>query len=60
MNANYAAKVKEEIDKLLREGFIRPVVVKIFDNSVKIAWNEGNREDAICTRMKGVMVRCVC
>ena len=25
MNPNYAAKVKEEIDKLLRVGFIRPV-----------------------------------
>ena len=25
MNPNYAAKVKEEIDKLLRLGFIRPV-----------------------------------
>ena len=39
---------------------MRTGVVKIFDNSVKIAWNEGNREDAICTRMKGVMVICVC
>ena len=28
------------------------IVVKSFGNSVKIAWNEGNREDAICTRMK--------
>ena len=36
------------------------VVMKIFGNSVKIAWNEGNREDAIYTRMKGVMVICVC
>ena len=25
MNPNYAAKVEEEIDKLLRVGFIRPV-----------------------------------
>ena len=25
MNPNYAAKVKEEIDKLLRVGFIQPV-----------------------------------
>ena len=25
MNPNYATKVKEEIDKLLRVGFIRPV-----------------------------------
>ena len=25
MNPNYAVKVKEEIDKLLRVGFIRPV-----------------------------------
>ena len=25
MNPNYAAEVKEEIDKLLRVGFIRPV-----------------------------------
>ena len=25
MNPNYAAKVKEEIDKLLRVGFLRPV-----------------------------------
>ena len=32
---------------------VRPnAVVKIFGNSVKIAWNEGNREDAICTCMK--------
>ena len=25
MNPNYASKVKEEIDKLLRVGFIRPI-----------------------------------
>ena len=25
MNPNYAAKVKEEIDKLLQVGFVRPV-----------------------------------
>ena len=25
MNPNYAAKVKEEIDKLLQVGFIRPI-----------------------------------
>ena len=33
-------------------GLVGADVVKIFGNSVKIAWNEGNREDAICTRMK--------
>ena len=37
------------------------VVVKIFGNSVKITWNEENQErGAMCTHIKGVMVRRVC
>ena len=34
-------------------------VVNIFDNGVKIKWNKQNREGAMCTCMKGVMVTCV-
>ena len=35
------------------------VVVKIFGNGVKIAWNGENREGAMCTRMNGAMVTLV-
>ena len=37
MNPNYAAKVEEEIDKLLRVGFIRPVKRAIWLSS---GWSE--------------------
>ena len=37
-------------------GLVGVDVVKIFGNSVKIAWNAENGEGAICTCMEGEMV----
>ena len=36
MNPNYAAKVKEEIDKLLRVGFIRPVKEALWQSPIVV------------------------
>ena len=41
-------------------GLVGADVVKFFDNSVKITWNGEIEKMQYCTRMKGVMVICVC
>ena len=47
MNPNYAAQVKEEIDKLLRVGFIRPVKRATRFNPIVIVPKK-NRQIRVC------------
>ena len=45
-------------DNFLDDMVVVAAVVKIFGNSAKNAWNEGNQElGAMCTHIKGVIVR---
>ena len=43
MNPNYAAKVKEEIDKLLRVGFIQPVKQATWFSQIFVVLKKKNR-----------------
>ena len=47
MNPNYAAKVKEEIDKLLRVGFIQPVKQATWLSLIVVVPNK-NRKIRVC------------
>ena len=47
MNPNYATKVKEEIDKLLRVSFIRPVKQAIWLSPIMVVPKK-NRKIRVC------------
>ena len=47
LNPNYAAKVKEEIDKLLRVGFIRPIKWATWLSSI-VVMPKKNRKLRVC------------